>query len=334
MPPSTSIPVVIDTDPGIDDLVALALVVRSPGLDLLAVTTTYGNATLADTTRNARILLQLAGCAHVPVVPGADRPLTRPRSLGTASHGPSGRGYADGRVGGWTVGRKDRSDGPRAQHVVQPDPNALLEVLTAQPPTRSTALVTLGPLTNLAHALRHDAAAVRARVSRHVAMAGVFDQPGAADRRADFNAWSDPEALEIVLAAGLGTALVPLDVTRRLRVPADRVRAWRRRPDPLVTWLTDALRFAVEVQRERQGFDGCHVHDAVAVGALIDERLLDFAERRVKIGLTDDANRGCTDPDPDGYRVRVAHRIAIPTAHRLLDRALGPTGDDGAGGVG
>ncbi|MDH3495601.1 MAG: nucleoside hydrolase [Gemmatimonadota bacterium] len=319
--PSSSIPVVIDTDPGIDDLVALALAARAPELDLVAVTTTYGNASLADTTCNARHVLRLAGRSDVPVLPGADRALLRPLAVGRASHGPHGRGYANGRL--------DRSTGARLA-----DPEALLQALTARPPNRATALVTLGPLTNLAHALHRDAPAVRERVRRHVAMAGALDERGAAGRAADFNAWADPEALHTVLAAGLPTMLVPLDVTRQLRIPAHTLDAWRRASDPLVTWLTDALRFAVEVHRARSGFAGCHVHDVLAVGALVDARVLDFTERRLKIALSDDADRGKTRVDPGGYPVRVARRVAIPAAHRLLDRVFGPEGNEGAGGAG
>ncbi len=334
MTPSPSIPVVIDTDPGIDDLVALALAARAPELDLLAVTTTYGNATLADTTSNARHLLRLAGRSDVPVVPGADRPLVRPLAVGRASHGPHGRGYATGPSGGRADARLGPASGRSCGEGGRPNPQALLEALIAQPPNRSTVLVTLGPLTNLAHALERDVRAVRTRVGRHVAMVGALDERGGPERAADFNAWADPEALDVVLAAGLTTALVPLDVTRRVRIPGHTVEAWRRPSDPLVTWLTDALRFAVEVHRARSGFDGCHVHDVLAVGALLDDRVLDFTEQRLKIGLTDDADRGHTRADPSGVPVRVARRVAVPAAHRLLDRVFGPVGNEGAGGAG
>lgn len=302
---------VIDCDPGIDDLVALVLAARSPELAVIAVTTTHGNAPLAFTTRNARGILALAGRDDIPVHPGAQGPLTRHPAGRRGSHGPKGIGHAQLHLGA-------------APSPAPPRDTALLDVLRSA--TAPVCLVTTGPLTNLAHALRGDAALVRRRVARHVAVAGHFGPSGPGAAAPDFNTWSDPEALDESLAAGLPTCLVPVSLSRALLVPEAAVQGLRGRADPVAGVLADALQFAIERQR-RVGINGCFVHDAVAVAALIDPRLLDFAEQPLKIGVGEGPDRGSTRPDPAGRPARVAVALDGDIADRLLGRVLGPLQD-------
>jgi pyrimidine-specific ribonucleoside hydrolase len=286
------VPVILDSDAGIDDAVALALAARSPEVVLLAVTTSFGNARLADTTANVRHALSLAGRGDVPVLPGADGPLTGQAPPPSANHGPAGMGYAAGGAD---------------SHDVRGSRTALLEALALAPSDRSTVLVTLGPLTNLAHALERDAAGVRARLARHLA---VIDPPPAAGETdpppPDFNSAADPEAVRRVFGAGLPTDVVPPAVTRRLVIPGGSVGHLRRSADPLVRWLTDALRWYVEVHARLHGVDGCWVHDAVAVAEAVRPGTLDFAPRGAEIGP------------------RVARDFRLHAARSLLDRVFGP----------
>ena len=147
---------VIDTDPGIDDIVTLALAVRSPEIEILAITTTYGNAPLTVTTRNARTILRLSARRDIPVFPGADRPRSRTLTTAPETHGTSGVGYAP--------------VAPFAPITVPARPTVLCDVLDTV--SRPVTLVTLGPLTNLAAALEKDEALVRRRVARHIGMFG------------------------------------------------------------------------------------------------------------------------------------------------------------------
>jgi inosine-uridine nucleoside N-ribohydrolase len=299
-------PLVIDTDPGIDDVVALALAARSPELELLAVTTTYGNAPLSETTRNAKRLLKIADRRDVPVRPGADRPLRRPLVTAPETHGPTGVGYAE----------------VRPAPPVEADPRALLDVLGAL--DRPAVLVTLGPLTNLAHALALDADLVRNRVSRHLGMFGNLCERGNTNRWADFNAWCDPEAAAQVLTGGLGTMMVGLDVTRRMTYSAEEIAAFETSPDPLARWLGAALRFYVEFHRGQEGLDGCVVNDVLPVGELLAPGLLTLAQFALDVNLGDGEERGRTTPTASGTATAVAMQVDVGTMRRLLLRVFPP----------
>lgn len=296
--------VVIDTDPGIDDVVTLALAARSPELDLGAVTTTYGNATLDQTTRNARHVLVLCGRDDVPIQPGAARPLVRSLVTAPETHGPSGVGYAPV---------------PPAS-ASEENPDVLLHVLAeARDPV---TLVTLGPLTNLAHALERDAALVRRRVARHIGMFGNIHERGNTNRWADFNAWCDPEATQRVLGAGLRTFMVGLDVTRRMTLSRDEVEQLARSPQPLVAWLAQALRFYVEFHRRAERLDGCVVNDVLTIGELLSPGLLRFEEVPLAVDLDEGEHRGHTRERDEGVPTHVALKVDVGRMRTLLQRVF------------
>ena len=214
--------VVIDTDPGLDDAVALLLAFRHPGLDVAAITTVAGNIGLPTTTRNAGRVAALAR-ADVPVHPGADRPLARAPGPATAIHG------ADG-VGGVSL-----PDPTRA-----PSRVAAVDALAAAVETGTTTLLCLGPLTNLATLIRDRASAAR-RLTRVIAMGGAVDGPGNVGPRAEFNLAHDPDAARAVLAAGLPLTLIPLDATRRLRADMGYVEALRADGSPAARATADLI---------------------------------------------------------------------------------------------
>lgn len=193
--------VIIDTDPGIDDAIALLYALRQPGIETAAITTVGGNIGLEATTRNAGRIATLAG-VRVPVHPGAGAPLSREVRFGTAIHG------ADG-LGG--VAFPEPADPPSR--------TGALDAIAALVRHEAAVLFCLGPLTNLARLLERDPGAAR-RLNRVIAMGGAVDEPGNVGPKAEFNLAYDPEAAAAVLAAGLPLTLIPLDATRKLR--ADR----------------------------------------------------------------------------------------------------------------
>ena len=309
---------IIDTDPGIDDVVTLALAALSPELEIVAVTTTYGNATVDATTRNARAILNLADRSDIPVYAGAARPLVRDLVTAPETHGESGVGYAP--VAPLSrFGRGDGGEGPPLHPTAHPP--VLLEQLAhaASPVT----LVTLGPLTNLALALNRDADLVRSRVSRHVGMFGTIHAVGNTNRWADFNAWCDPEAADRVLRSGLPTEMIGLDVTRRIILSAQEVEAIAKSGDSLVSWLGQALRFYVEFHRRQERLEGCVVNDVVTVGTLLDPHVLRLVDLLLEVDLDSGGHRGHTRVAPNGSPVRVAMEVDTARMRALLRRVFG-----------
>ncbi|RVT86787.1 nucleoside hydrolase [Rhodobacteraceae bacterium CCMM004] len=195
----------IDTDPGIDDALAILAALASPEVEVLGLTTVGGNIGLPRTTHNAGAILGLAGRAEVPVHSGAAAPLSAGAGAATEVHGGDG-------LGGVALPDPPRAAGAGAVAW-------MARTLRAAPPG-AVDLFTLGPLTNLAQLLSEAPDAAR-RLGRVIAMGGAVEVPGnAAEARAEFNLAYDPAAAAQVIAAGLPLTLVPLDVTRQVR--ADR----------------------------------------------------------------------------------------------------------------
>ncbi len=299
-----SLPVVIDTDPGIDDALALLLALASPELDVRGITVTYGSTVVEHAHRNAIALLRLAQ-KRLPVGVSARSPLRRPLAVGRDAHGESGLGHAAVSAAGSVL------------DYVRPLERVLADC--AEP----VVLVTLGPLTGLALALRREPGLVKAKVKRHIAMAGAVTTVGNITSYSEFNAWCDPEALSHVLAAKLPTELVGLDTTREMVLTGADVAHLGETDDPKARWLFDALRFYVAFHKEYAGLDGCIVHDVLPIAALIDPSVLSFRPMRLTVGLNDGDNRGRTSEAADGLHALVAeHPDARRVRTMLIERVL------------
>jgi len=305
LPPSPfSVPVLIDTDPGIDDLLALELALKSPELDVRGISISYGNTVVENAYRNAVEILRRVG-RRITIGVGARRPLRRELAVARETHGESGLGHAALPPAGVIL------------DFVKP-----LERMLADQPAPVT-LVTLGPLTSLALALRREPAVVREKVARHVAMAGNLEARGNTTPYAEFNAWCDPEALDAVLRAELPTELVGLDVTRQLVLSGHDVDRIGRAPEPQAQWVHEALRFYLAFHRQAENLDGCVVNDVLPIAALVLPDALEFTELRLAVDLDDGDTRGRTRVDPEGARARVATRVRPAPVRRLLfDRVL------------
>jgi inosine-uridine nucleoside N-ribohydrolase len=299
------LPVIIDTDPGIDDTLALLLALRSPELDVRGISVTYGNTVVENAHRNALEILRRTG-RRLPVAIGARRPLKRGLAVALETHGPSGLGYAAVPPAG------------SALDFVKP-----LDRLLADQPEPVT-LVTLGPLTSLALALRREPEMVRAKVARHIAMVGAFGAPGNTTPFSEFNAWCDPEALAQVLAAQLPSELVGLDVTRKVVVTAKEVDRLTNSDDPDAQWLGEALRFYVDFHRMYEELEGCVVNDVLPIAALIRPECLVYRPLLVRVDLEDGDHRGHTRIDPDGQRAQVASDVRLGPVRALLTERVLP----------
>jgi pyrimidine-specific ribonucleoside hydrolase len=269
---------VIDTDPGIDDAMALLLAVASPEVDLRLVTTVHGNAELAQTTENALRVLHLAGRSDVPVAAGARDSLVYPQ--------PERAGHVHG------IGGLGGVELPVSPATLDPRPAvvALADLLT-----RSTSPVTvaaIGPLTNIALllAVYPDAAA---RIDRLVLMGGSAGRGGNVTGAAEFNAWADPEAAQAVFASEVPTVMVGLDVTvPTVLGPAGIARIAA--AGPIGATAAAILARYVAHSRAAYGTDGVVVHDALAVTEAIAPGTLGTVRRSVVVDTSLGPGRGQT----------------------------------------
>ncbi len=282
------IPVLIDTDPGIDDALALLLAWGSPELAVEAVTTVAGNVALVTATRNLDRLLALRRPSPRPRVGvGAAAPLGR--ALVTAEHYHGADGLGD--LADWA----HETDEPPPVDEARPRAADLI-VATAGRHGAALTLVALGPLTNVALALELDAARVRS-VGRVVVMGGAVDVPGNITPTAEFNAHVDPEAAARVFAAGLPLDVVPLDATRQARLTRPALEAaLARTPGRLADRVAGFTAHAFRSGHER-GDVGIALHDPLAVGVAIDPGLVEWERVRLAIGPDGETRRATGAPN-------------------------------------
>lgn len=273
-----AVSVALDIDPGIDDALALLLAFRSPEIRPVLVTTVAGNGPLDMTTRNALRVLDYLGAAHVPVAPGASRPLEKPFHGALGYHGPDA-------LGGLPVPQG------RTQVEARGAEELLYDFAAAAPGERT--IIATGPLTNIARAFqRHED--MPAMLKELIIMGGAFGLTrygtGNQTPYAEFNIWQDPDAAFTVFRSGVPTTIVGLDVTNDPTGALDaadlaRLRAGTRREAALAA---DLLAFAL------RGHLDCAMHDPLAVAVALDRSLFKFATGHVYVVTRDDEQRGRT----------------------------------------
>jgi inosine/uridine nucleosidase len=278
-----SIPVIVDCDPGHDDVFALWFAAGHPSLDLLAVTTVGGNAPLAHTSRNARIALSVAGVTDVPVAAGAAGPLLRHLETAEWIHGGNGLG------------------GPALPEPTVPlDPRSATELIadtllaTAEP----VAIIATGPITNVAVLLR-DRPELAGRIREIVWMGGSTER-GNVRPYAEFNAWVDPDALDLVLRSGVRFTMVGLNVTHRALVTTavrERLAAAGTRTAAFGDELLD---FFCRTNDDVFGMPDGPLHDPVAVAVLADPACVELRHTRLDVELAGSETAGATSVDLDG----------------------------------
>jgi len=237
--------IIIDTDPGQDDALTILLALASPDIELLGVTTVAGNVPVEQTTINAIKALDLGGRPDIPVHAGASRPLLSPGVTATHVHGATGFEGAD-----LPPPTRAANEG----HAV----DFLIRQIMEHPPGAIT-ICAIGPLTNLALALRREPR-IAERLGRIVLMGGAFAEVGNITPAAEFNFHVDPHAAEIVCGAGVDLVVVPLDVTHQLHTSRARV-ARIRETGPVGAVVADWLTFEKRFEATKYGTDGGPLHD-------------------------------------------------------------------------
>lgn len=297
------LPIVIDSDPGLDDALAIGLAVARPELDVLAVTTVGGNADVAHCTYNALSLLHAFGRSDIPVAEGAAGPLFGSIVRATEVHGASG------------IGTTSLDPSPAAavpEHAVE-----LMARLLRDHPDRIT-LVPIGPLTNIALLLRlHPELA--GRIGHIVLMGGSIGE-GNTTVSAEFNIYADPEAADIVFTSGVPITMIGLDVTHQAlldRASAGRLRELGGASARIAAELTD---YALDRNLEWSGATTTAIHDAVAVAHLAIPDLVHVAPYHVAVDTTHGPARGRTVCDGLPYRLTRDGRTANADVGIRIDR--------------
>jgi purine nucleosidase len=305
--------IIIDTDPGQDDAVAILLALASDELEVLGVTAVAGNVPLALTERNARIVCELAGRPDIPVFAGCDRPIAR--TLVTAEH-------VHGKTGLDGPALPDPVMALQAAHGV----DFIIDTLRARAPGTVT-LCPLGPLTNIATAFTR-APDIAARVAEIVLMGGAYFEVGNITPAAEFNIYVDPEAAQIVFRSGAPITVMPLDVTHKALTTRPRVEAFRALGTEVGRMVAEWTDFFERFDKEKYGSQGAPLHDPCVIAWLIRPELFTGRHINVEIEVDSDLTRGMTvadwwrvsgrapnamfmgDVDADGYFALLTERLA------------------------
>ena len=269
--------VMIDTDPGVDDALALLLAMHSPELKIEAITSVAGNVPLDLTLPNTLRMVEIAGRTDIPVAGGANRPLLRRLVSATYAHGENGLGGAV-------------FPEPATRPV--PEPAAVLIGQVVRKFPGEVSLVTLGPLTNIAAALSADREL--AGMVRSLVMMGGSLSGGNITPAAEFNIYVDPEAARIVFQSGIPITMVGLDVTRRTTLTDDHVRALEATQTPVSQAAAKIARNAITHTRERGFLVGPNMHDSLAVAAFLDPSLLNWKQYYVDVETSGELTAGET----------------------------------------
>lgn len=275
--------IIIDTDPGQDDAVAILLALASPDeIAVLGITTVAGNVPLALTEKNARIICELAGRPDIAVFAGCDRPLVQPLVTAEHVHGKTG---LDG------IALPDPTMPLQAAHAV----DFIIDTLRAEP-SGSVTLCPLGPLTNIATAFTR-APDIMARVKEIVLMGGAYFEVGNITPAAEFNIYVDPEAAEIVFQSGVPLVVMPLDVTHKVLTTRPRIDAIRSIGSPVAHAVASWTDFFERFDMAKYGAEGAPLHDPCVIAYLLAPGLFTGRHINVEIETTSPLTRGMTVAD-------------------------------------
>lgn len=279
---AAKIPVIIDCDPGHDDALAILLAAGTPSVDVLAITTVAGNQTLDNVTRNASSVAQLGGLSSVPIARGASGPLVRAPIVAADVHGLSGL------------------DGPEAGDLPLPKPavdtpacDLIADLVLSRP--GEIYIVALGPLTNIAMALRRKPELAQA--IKGIYLMGGSVGSGNITPAAEFNIYVDPEAARVVFRSGVPTVMVPLEVTHRALATDAVISQIAALNTRLSRAIVKILAFFKQAYLESQGFGSPPIHDPCALMALIHPEIIKTTRAHIDVETTGGLTTGQTVVD-------------------------------------
>ncbi len=272
--------VILDVDTGIDDSMAIAYAVHSPELDVLGITTVFGNITVEEATRNTLVVLDQLE-RPLPVYPGEAKPLQRDYTKPFARHIHG----ADG------IGNQYREPSTRQAESLSGS-EFIVQQIMANP--GEITVIAVGPLTNIARALQLEPN-IAQHIARLIVMNGAVTVPGNVTPYAEANTYSDPDAAALVFSSGMPVTLVGLDVTMQTLLTAAHLEQWRSLNTNLATFLADMTDFYMEAYKGViTSGRGCALHDPLAVGVAIDPTFVRTESYAVHVECTDQDSLGKT----------------------------------------
>lgn len=304
--------ILIDTDPGVDDAIALLLAMLSPELHIEAITTVCGNVRVTQGTENLLKILGVLDLEEFPLIAqGEAQPLVKHLVTAAHVHGDDGLG---------NVSQLRNADGsplyPPANISISSTSGVdlILEVVTRYPD--ELTLVALGPLTNIAKAIRKDAAIMQ-RLQKIVLMGGAFEDYGNVTTTAEFNIFVDPHAAQEVFHANIPIDIAPLDATHQVILTGERLHAeLDTRSDRISQFLKDTTHACMEFYRQHVGFWGFHIHDALPIGMLTHPDYFESVATDVQVETEGTLTNGMTVADlrPERQHTNPNAQVCIKVA--------------------
>ena len=275
--------IIIDTDPGQDDAVAILLALASPEeINLLGLTAVAGNVPLNLTVKNARTICELAKMKNISIFKGCEKPLKR--NLVTAEH-------VHGKTGLDGIILPEPTMPIKESHAV----DFIIETIRENP-RHAITICALGPLTNIAMALEK-APDIAIKIKQIILMGGAYFEVGNITPTAEFNIYVDPEAAKIVFNSGVKLIILPLDVTHKALISEDRVNAFKKIGTPVAKAVSEWTNFFERFDKEKYGSVGAPLHDPCVIAYLLDPSIFTGRYINVEIETESDLTRGMTVAD-------------------------------------
>ncbi|MBT5875877.1 MAG: nucleoside hydrolase [Candidatus Latescibacteria bacterium] len=287
-----SMRIILDTDTGVDDALAILLAMRSPELTVEAITAVSGNVHVDHCVRNILMTLELLELESIPAVArGEDGPLASAVTLADNVHADDGLGgvskllLADG---------QPRYSAPQNRLSPTHAVDLILEIIERHP--GEITLIAVGPLTNVARAVINNPFRMQ-KLKQLIVMGGAFQVYGNVSPVAEFNIFADPHAAQVVCGAGIPMVFVPLDVTMQAVLSAPDIDLYAQQGGKVARFVKDCTDHYVDFHRQRRNVDGCFIHDALAVAVAFQPELVTMVDAKINVETAGDLTSGMTVAD-------------------------------------
>ncbi|ERN13083.1 probable uridine nucleosidase 1 [Amborella trichopoda] len=310
--------IIIDTDPGIDDSITILMAFQSPGLEVLGLTTVFGNVATKDATRNALHLCEIAGYPDLPVSEGSPEPLKggEPR-IDDFFHGSDGLGNTF-------------PPSPKGKKIGKSASEFLVDKITEHP--GEVSILALGPLTNLALAIKRDSSVAK-KVKKVVVLGGAFFATGNVNPAAEANIYGDPEAADIVFTCGADIVIVGINITTQVILTDSDLSELRASNGKHAKYLSNMCLFYRDWHVKSDGVHGIFLHDPVCFAALVQPELFTFRKGVVRVEtqgicvghtLMDQGLKKWNSSNPwtDHAPVSVAWTVDVPKVTQFVKELL------------